>query len=487
MLKRTSYAGGFGLAVLVGVIITRTMLLDYEMVEVEPAEELDIDHGQAVERLAGALRFETISHQDPADLDEEAFEGFITYLEEAYPRIHAHLQRERVGEYSLLYRWEGSNPGRKPAMLIGHYDVVPVEAETGEDWRYSPFAGEVAEGFIWGRGAVDDKSGVLSTLEAIEYLLAEDYEPGRPVLIGLHHDEEVSGYGGARALADTLRARDVELEYLLDEGLPVAEEVLSGIESPLALVGVAEKGYLSLDLSLRREGGHSSMPPRETTIHALGEALEELRQNPMPGRFADLVESTLAPISPELPFAYRAVLANRWLFRPLLEARLSKIPYTDAALRTTFAPTMFSAGVKENVLPATASAVVNARIHPSDSIRAVVEHVEETISNPEIDIRVMERAREPSVVSDTEAAPYQQLRRSIQETFPGMPVAPSLFVAITASRHYQGLTPNIYRFRAIRARPEDGPRVHGTGERLSVDNYREMIQFKARLLVNTTS
>lgn len=207
----------------------------------------------------------------------------------------------------------------------------------------------------------------------------------------------------------------------------------------------------------------------------------------MPGRFSDLIQSSFEPISPGLPFVYRMGLANLWLFRPLIESRLSAYPHTNAALRTTVAPTIFQAGVKTNVLPAHARAVVNFRIHPNDDVSSVMSYVESTISNPEIEIRMLEGPREASGVSDVRAAPFEQLKRSIWETFDEIPIAPSMFLAATDSRHFHGLTENIYRFRAIRVRPEDRVRLHGTNERLSVANYAEMIQFQIRLLLNTTS
>lgn len=206
----------------------------------------------------------------------------------------------------------------------------------------------------------------------------------------------------------------------------------------------------------------------------------------MPGRFSGLVQDTFDPVSAELPFVYRMGLANLWLFRPVIERRLSQIPHTNAALRTTVAPTIFQAGMKTNMLPARARAIINFRIHPEDDIQSVLDHVHRTVNNPAVNIRQLDGARNASKISDTNGWAFQQLKRSIWETFGEIPVAPSIFVAASDSRHFQELTDNIYRFRAFRARPSDRGRIHGTDERIAVDHYAAMIQFQMRLLLNVT-
>lgn len=469
------------------IVVVRTLQLSYEMPDVGPLDREQFDRTKAVDRLSRAIQFRTVSFRDAADLDRTAFEGFISFLGRSYPRVHEALERKRVGRYTLLYRWNGQNPELQPGLLMGHYDVVPVEEETLESWTYPPYSGAIEEGFIWGRGAIDDKSGTMSQFEAVEYLLQRGYQPERTLYIAANHDEESGGEQGAGQVAQLLKDRGDSLAFVIDEGLPVAEEIIPGVESPLAMIGIAEKGQLTVELSTIRDGGHASMPPRETAIGELARAIRALKDNPMPGRFGGLVQSTFNPISVELPFLYRAALANLWLFRPLIERQLSAIPHTNAALRTTVAPTMFQAGIRRNVLPAHAEAIVNFRIHPSDDVESVLAYIERTINNPEIEIRVLEGARNPSTISDTESPSFQQLKHSIWETFGEIPIAPSIFVAASDSRYFLELTDNIYRFRPIRARPEDRHRIHGTDERINVENYDEMIQFQIRIIKNTTS
>ncbi len=487
MVKR-GLLGLLGIIIFIAaVVVIRTINLSYDMPDVGPIELHDFDEEAAVERLSQALQFPTISYDNPDEFDEEAFEGFIEWMAEAFPRVHEELEMERVSDYTLLFRWEGTNDALDPGMMMGHYDVVPVEEGTEEEWTYPPYSGEVAEGFIWGRGALDDKSGTISTFEGVEYMLEKGYTPERTMYFAANHDEEVGGLRGALQVAQLLERRGVELAFLVDEGLPIAEEIIEGIESPLAMIGVAEKGQVNIQLGITREGGHASMPPRMTAIGDLAEAVGEVRDNQMPGRFADLVQATFDPISVELPFIYRAALANLWLSRPIIQRQLSRIPHTNAALRTTAAPTMFEAGIKSNVLPARAEANINFRIHPNDSVEDVVAHVENAISNPDIEVEPWGRWREASRVSDTEAEPYQRVKKSIWEVFDEIPIAPSIFVAASDTRHFVGLTDNIYRLRPIRARPDDRGRIHGTDERVGVDNYIEMVQFQIRALHNLTT
>lgn len=491
VLKRILLGLAGILLVITAIVLARTFQMSYDPSGVNPVERPDFDAEGALDRLSRAVQFPTITLQDSTEMDHEAFQRFRVFVEEAYPRMNERLDSERVGAngYTLLYRWEGRDPDKAPILLMGHYDVVPVEEGTEDEWTYPPFGGVRADGFVWGRGTLDDKSGTLSTFEAVEYLLGTGYQPEQTVYIAANHDEETGGNRGAARVAQRLRDRGVELDFILDEGMPVAEEILPDIESPLAMIGVAEKGSLTLKLEVTREGGHASMPPRQTAIGELASAIHTLKQNPMQGRFGGLLQKTFEPVSSELPFVYRMGLSNLWLFRPVIESRLSDQPHTNAAMRTTTAPTVFQAGMKTNVLPAHAEAFVNFRIHPQDSVGAVIDHVERTIENPDVEIASPDRTRdrEASGVSDLTSPSYQDLKQSIWETFGEIPIAPSTFLAATDSRHFHDLTKNIYRFRPIRARPSDRTRIHGTDERIADENYLEMIHFHIRLLKNTTS
>ncbi len=474
------------LVLITGIIVFRTLQVSHEMPDVEQVRYDDIDVHGAVKRLSQGLQFRTISTQELSFLYRPEFDFFLDFVVDSYPGIHRTFKREIVNGYTILYKWEGRYAELPAAMFQGHYDVVPVEPGTEDDWTYPPFAGTVAEGFVWGRGAIDDKSGIFSYLEAFEYLIEQGYEPERTIYLALNHDEEIGGRNGARKVADLLLEREIDIDFLVDEGMPVVEEILEGLEHPIAMIGVAEKGYVSVELEIHKEGGHSSMPPRESTIGSLSIAIINLKENPMAGRFVGLLRETFHPIVPDLPFIYRMALSNLWLFGGIIEDRLGYIPHTNAALRTTTSPTMFNAGIKENVIPQTARAVINFRIHPSDSVSEVVEFVRSTIENDQISVRVLEGAREPSPISSSTSEPYLAMKHSIHQSFEGVPVAPAMFLAATDARHFPEVTDNLLRFRPIRARPEDRGRIHGTDERIGIDNFGEMITFYINLIKNTT-
>jgi carboxypeptidase PM20D1 len=385
----------------------------------------------------------------------------------------------------VLYTWTGSDPGARPILLMAHLDVVPVEPGTEAEWSHPPFEGRVADGFVWGRGALDNKFGVMAILEAAELLLGEGHRPRRTVHLAFGHDEEVGGDLGARAIAALLAERGVELEFVLDEGGSITEGIVPGLEAPVALVGIAEKGYVSLELSTRAPGGHSSMPPRETAVGVVSRAVHRLESNPFPARLQGATREMFAFLGPEMPFAQRMAFANLWLFRPLVERQLAATPSTDAALRTTTAATMFQGSVKDNVLPIHARAVVNFRILPGETVESVRERVRRVIDDPRIEIGVLDDfGSDPSPVSSTDAPGFQQLARTIREVFPAAVVAPYLVVGATDSRHYGGLTGSVYRFMPATITARELAGMHGTDERVAVRSYLDGVRFYRQLILN---
>jgi carboxypeptidase PM20D1 len=356
----------------------------------------------AAERLAGAVRFRTVSHEDPAAFDAAAFAGLHAYLEASFPRVHETLRREIVSRHSLLYTWSGSDPSLRPILLMGHLDVVPVEPGQEERWQHDPFGGEIAGGFIWGRGVIDNKSAIVGTLEAVEMLLAEGFRPARTVYLAYGHDEEVGGVRGAKEIAALLAARGVELEMVLDEGGVIGDRLFPGIDAPVALVGVAEKGFLSVELSARSAGGHSSLPPPQSTIGILAAAIARLEEHPMPARIEGATGELFEHIAPAFPLVRRALFANLWLTRGLVTRTLARSPTTNAMVRTTMAATIFQAGSKDNVLPGLARAVLNFRILPGDGVQAVLAHVRRVVADERVEVRAVGRfSAEPSPVSST--------------------------------------------------------------------------------------
>jgi carboxypeptidase PM20D1 len=364
---------------------------------------------------------------------------------------------------------------------VSHQEpVVPVAPETLDDWEHPPFEGAVADGFVWGRGAMDDKSGVLGTLEAVEGLLAEGFTPAQTVYLAFGHDEEIGGDEGAGAVTKLLRERGVRLDFSLDEGLLLTEGIVPGVAQPVALVGIAEKGYVTLRITARAAGGHSSRPTGDSAIGKLAAAITALESHPLPARVEGPAAQMLDAAAPQASFPIGFALRHRSLLGPLLESRLARDPSSNALIRTTTAVTMLEAGVKENVLPPTASAIVNFRLVPGDTVQGVVDHVRGVVG-PEITIETL-RGDEASKVADSGSPSFALVRRSIESVFPGVLVAPSLVLGGTDSKHYGEIAEQAYRFMPLRVRPEDVPRAHGTNERIALANYAEMIRFYATVL-----
>lgn len=486
-MKKTLLALGAIVVLLVAIIFVRAATFKSRQIHPAPVAPIVLDRDAIIGRLAEAIRFKTVSFQSPAESNAQEFQNFHAFLGKSFPLAHRHLGKELINEHSLLYTWQGKDARLKPILLLAHMDVVPVEPETEKSWTHGPFAGKIADGYVWGRGAMDDKASVLGILEAVEHLLKEGFAPERTIYLAFGHDEEIGGNHGAAKIADLLRARKVELEFVLDEGMNILSGIIDGISSPVALIGIAEKGYLSLQLTVNSAGGHSSIPPADTAIGTLSRALQRLDAAPFPAKLRGPTRQMFEFLGAEMAWNKKLALANLWLFEPLVTKQLTVSPLTNAILRTTLAPTIFNAGVKENVLPAQASAVVNLRIMPGETTAGAMEQVRKVIDDPRIEITALPIRTEPSAVSDIDSPSFRLIQKTIRETAPAAIAAPALLVGATDSRHYAALTRNIFRFLPITLNAEDTKRYHGIDERISIENYERCVQFYARLIRNSNS
>jgi carboxypeptidase PM20D1 len=475
-MKRVLLAVGLLLVAFFGYLTFRALSLKGSTTKSPAAPQIALDEVGAAERLGAAIRLATVSYPEIEKRDTKAWLDLHRHLELSFPKAHKALSREVINGQSLLFTWKGTDASLKPIAFLAHQDVVPIAPGTEKRWTEPPFAGKIAGGFVWGRGALDDKASVLSQLEAIERLVGEKYEPKRTLYFAFGHDEEVGGEKGAKEIAAVLKARGVTLEAVLDEGGFIARGSVPGVTRPVALVGVAEKGYVSIELVAKAEGGHSSMPPSKTAIGQLAEAVSRLEKNQLPATLQSPTREMLLTLGPEMGFSKRLALANLWLFEPLLLRMMAKSPVSNASIRTTTAPTIFQAGIKDNVLPASARAIVNFRLLPGETSASLLEHVRKAIANPEIELVSIPHG-EASPVSDTSATPYRTLRSVIESHFPEAVVAPFLTIGGTDTKHYTELTKNIYRFLPLALSTEDVPRIHGVNERVSVADYVEAIRF----------
>jgi carboxypeptidase PM20D1 len=457
------------------IAITRALLVHPEPQQVSAAILHEVNANEAAQRLAAALRFQTISNQDIPLQDNSEFEGFHQYLQRTFPEVHSKLERETIAGFSLLFRWPGKNSALKPVLLMSHQDVVPVESGTEKLWKSPPFAGNIINGELYGRGSVDDKCGLLGILEATEQLLRESYSPQRTIYFAFGHDEENRG-SGAEATATLLKSRGIELESVLDEGSVILESEFAGVQKPKALIGIAEKGYLTIELTASTEGGHSSMPPADTAVGLLSAAILKLEKKQMPARFEGPVLETFRSLTPEMPFGYRLLFSNLWLFKHHVQTRLEKLPESNAMIRTTTAPTMLQASPKENVLAREARATINFRLLPGDSIEQVLKHIRDVVADQRVSIKNV-RGSEASPVSSTTSPAYKAIVKTVTDVFPKTISAPFLVLGGTDSRHYTPLSKNVYRFLPVAITSQDLSMVHGTNERIKVDAYGKVIQF----------
>lgn len=475
-----------GLGVLVlflaAFIAMKTMFYSPRQKKVKPREFVDIDGKSVAERLGLAVQFKTISLANSEEIDENAFLGLHRMLQTLYPQLHTKLKREVVNDFSLLYTWEGKNPELKPILLAAHLDVVPADEGEDSGWSHPPFSGELADGSVWGRGTLDDKNSVIGICEAVEYLLKQGYQPERTIYLGFGHDEEIGGIHGATEIAALLESRGVQLGCLLDEGGSVIESFLPGVDTPAAMIGISEKGYMSLKLTVEVDGGHSSMPAQETAIGILSLAIAKLELNPMPARL-EVIEFMMSYLGSALPFFQRMLFANTWLFGGILKKELGKSNLLNASIRTTTAPTIINAGNKDNVLPGKAEAVVNFRILPGDDLRSVYEMVLERIDDERVKVTpyqgdtLADAGWDPSPVADVDSVYFLLLARLASEAFPGALTAPYLVLGGTDARRYANVTRNAFRFMPVLMSKADLGTMHGINEKLSFEECARMVGF----------
>ena len=484
MIKRVLMAVLALVALLVAAVVVNTLRQGSRQVDVPPFALMAIDEKAAGESLAAAVRAKTVSSPTDAALNADQFALLHAHLQARYPKLHAAMKREVVAGLSLLYTWPGSDAAAKPILLMAHQDVVPVAPGTEKDWQAEPFAGTLRDGFVWGRGAWDDKANLISQMEAIELLANAGFKPRRTIYLAFGADEEVGGLRGAKAIAKLLADRQVKLDFVIDEGLLITEGVLPGLKAPAAIIGIAEKGFMSVALGVGATPGHSSMPPPEGTsaIAMMSAALGRLDNNQFPSRIQGVAREMFETVAPEMSGFGRVALSNLWLFGPVVRKQLEAGASTNAMMHTTTALTIVNAGNKENVLPGRAEATVNFRLLPGDTQASVMDHVKQTVADERVDVKVLPGATEPSKVAPTDSASYRLIERTVRELFPGTVVAPGLMIGGTDSQHFELVADHIFKFSPVRAKAEDLPRFHGTNERISTANLAELIRFYHRLV-----
>jgi carboxypeptidase PM20D1 len=488
MKSRIVRIAAASLGLLLVVLLARTFTPAYQQTAGE-AFDFRPDSERVTRLMSESVRFKTISFGRDKPTSAAELRAYHAYLAKQFPLAHKALQREVIADYSLLYTWQGAEPvsdANKPVIFLGHLDVVPVVPGTEDKWQQPPFAGVVADGFIWGRGTLDNKVNIVGLLEAAENMLRQSLQPKRTIYFAFGHDEEQGGIDGAKVIADVLLKRGVQAEFLVDEGGLVTQGVVPGIDAPMALIAPAEKGIVTLELKAVGEGGHSSMPPEQTSIGVLAAAIAALEANQFPRDFSH-TQSFLEAVADDMPFANRLVMKNLWLLKPLVMSAFEGDKQAQAGMRTTTAATMIAGGIKANVLPIDAAAKVNFRILPGETPDTVRARVIEVIDDERVTVSFDgsgQKGMSPSPVSPTEGFGWEQLTAAIRDTAAPqrLIVTPRLLVAATDTRHYRKITPNHYRFTYMQLAPSDLASIHGTNERISVATLNDTVRFYFRMM-----
>jgi carboxypeptidase PM20D1 len=488
LLARTTLLAVGIVAVLAVIVAYRTFMFTppgtAKNGDVVLASGVPVDRERAAQHLADAVRIRTVSHQDRSANEIAEFERFLAWLQSTYPAAHAAMSRELVGGLTPIYTWPGSDPSLAPIVLMAHYDVVPVTPGTEGDWTHPPFEGVIADGAVWGRGSVDNKGSLVSIFEAVEALAANGFRPTRTVMILSGHDEEAGG-SGAAAAAGWMKANGVRPVFALDEGLAiVADMPLLG--RPVALIGVAEKGYATLRITAPAKGGHSSAPPPETGVEVLARAVLAITSNPFPMGFEGPGADMVSALAPDAGGLVRVAVANRWLFEPLLVRTIAKTPAGAATLHTTIAPTMLRGSPKENVLPQDAAAWINYRILPGQTADGVLEHARRATRAFAVELDWEGRAYDPPPVSSSDTGAYRTLA-ALAGDGGRIPVAPGLVTATTDSRYLAGIAEDVYRFQPIVASLRDFEMIHGTNEHMTLENLGRMTEFYSQLIATAAA
>ena len=486
--RRTIFLAGLAvIAIVAGTVAVRTAtfapkdIADGGDIRLAAAPSYDLD--AAVGHLSAAAQIKTISHQDPAENDIAEWDRLHAWLAATYPATHRAMTRTILPNRTLIYHWPGSDASLAPIIVMAHQDVVPVTEGTEKDWKYPPFAGTIAEKSVWGRGTVDDKGSLIGLFEAIEALAAQGFQPKRGIYLVSGHDEEAGG-SGAVAAAAKLKAEGVRALYTLDEGSVVLRDT-PVIDGPAILIGVAEKGYATLKVTANAPGGHSSMPPTETGVTTLARAVLAITEKPFPiemrGPGAAMIEALAAHKGGTTELA----VANQWLLGSVLKKQLAASPSSAAAFHTTIAPTMLQGSPKENVLPQSATALINYRIAPWNSSADVMARAKAAVGNAPVELSWVKPPNEPSRVSSTKSQGWKYVVAAARADAPDAVVAPYLVVAATDSRSMEPISEDVYRFMPMHFTLKETAMIHGTNEHMTIDSFKRMIDFYARLIATS--
>ena len=448
-----------------------------------PDENIDVE--KACAHLSKAISIPTVSYPEKEKVNFSQFELFHDFLDETFPLIREKLDKEIIEEANIIYRWKGSRSDLDPIALLSHQDVVPIDEGTESDWTHEPFSGFNDGEFIWGRGAIDMKNHLMGVMEAVESLLEEGFEPERDVYLLFGQDEEVSmsDAGGAKSIMETLRARGIHLDCIIDEGGAMIPVDVKGVLDNKCLcgVGVAEKGYADVEISVNAKGGHSSQPPKHSAAGELAQIIKKLESRQFRAEMPPFLMDMIKNLGRNCTYPVRLITCNIPALKPALKTAMKQIPLSASMMRTATAVTMLSGSPAANVLPQKASATVNFRMMPGVSSQDVVNHIRKCVKDSDAEIKILMK-KEASAVSPADSRAYKIIEELCMGESPDNIVAPYLVMCGTDACTYEPICENIYRFSPFRAGVDLLLCAHATNERVPVSSIGPAIAFFKRYI-----
>jgi carboxypeptidase PM20D1 len=473
------------------LLVINAIRLPSRQLSVASPAETQLDSEALAAILAEFLAVPSYSADDRSQMDRGRFQQLHEILERRFPEAHRVLEHETINGMSLLYRWPGRDESLEPILLMSHLDVVPIEEASHSEWRFPPPQATVADGLVWGRGALDVKCGVIGIMAAVERLVRDEVTPDRTVYLAFGHDEEVGGEDGNGEIARRFQEQGTRFAFVHDEGGAILDDVVPGAPRPVAFIAIAEKGVAHLQITARGAGGHGSMPGRSAIVQ-LAEAITRIEKHPLPIRLTEPTQTFLDFLAPELPLPQKVVVGNRWLFGGLIGWQFSSSSSTNAVVRSTLNITQVGTDSVSNQNATVAHATINVRLLPGDTAEMARDHVQSLTADlrlgngePAIVCEIT-RARSESVTSPIDCDEFRTLQQTIHEVFPDALVAAGLTSVSTDSSWYYGVTDKVYRFIPMRLKPEDLVRIHGVNERIGVANLAEISRFYEQLIRNAT-
>ena len=438
---------------------------------------VDFDKDAAVDALAQLIRCKTVSYHDHSLEDDTEFDKLITLLPALYPRVFDVCSFNQLPDRALLLRWHGKKQG-DPAVLMAHYDVVPVNEDL---WVKPPFAAIIENGVLWGRGSLDTKVTFNGILSAANHLIGKGFQPKYDIYFAFSGGEEVNG-NGARNIVQYFEDHHITPSLVVDEGGAVVENVFPGVKQPCGLIGIAEKGMMNVEYRTVSNGGHASAPKPHTPVGILSAACKRVEDHPFKMHLTKPVAEMFDTLGRHSTFLYRMIFANLWCFSWVLNllGRLSG-GEMNALLRTTVAFTQMSGSAAPNVIPPEAKMVSNIRLNPEDSVESALAYLRKVVKNEDVKITALE-SFEPSRISRTDCEGWDKVAAAVAETWKGCLVSPYLMVQCSDSRHYGRISDKVYRFSAMDLTAEERSTIHGNNERIRLETISSAVEFFIRLM-----